>query len=132
MKRTVTAAVCTVVSLGLLAGCGGPRNSLNTGASVCFRSLTVAQDAVHHRGRLLGVRRVSASSYARQLPDAASVPSGQICLVAFRGDYHPADVVGTRSQASGRYAVVAVTTGRPVLLGTRILDDLPIRFRHTT
>ncbi|MGI9032508.1 MAG: hypothetical protein ACR2HY_02270 [Acidimicrobiales bacterium] len=130
MRRALVAIGMAAVLVW--AGCGGPRNSLNTATSVCFRSLVVAEDAVHHKGRLVGVRKVSAQTFARHVPDAPTVPKDDVCLVAFGGDYRPGDVAGTRAPTTGRYAVVAVTTGQPVLLGARVTDDLPIRFRHRT
>lgn len=131
-RALVTVAVVTVaVTMAMVAACAAPRNSLNTGASVCFRSLAVAEDAVHHKGRLVGVRRVSAESFARHVPEAPRLPDKEaVCLVAFRGDYREGDVVGAAVPRSGRYALVAVATGKPTLLGSRVTDHLPIRFGH--
>ena len=45
-------------------------------------------------------------------------------------NYRPGDVVNAQPPGPGRYAVVAVTTGNPVLLGAQVTDRLPLRFHH--
>jgi hypothetical protein len=127
------------VAVGLAAAalvgvtsCGGPRNSLNTDASVCFRSLAVASGAVHHKGKLVGVRRVSARVFRREMPETTAAGSAPVCLVAFQSDYQAGEVADAGPPAAGRYAVVAVATGTPTLLGARVTDRLPLRFRHRT
>ncbi len=126
-RATVAMAVGATV---VMAACGGPRNSLNTDASVCFRSLAVASNAVHHKGKLVGVRRVSARELAKQMPEATVAGRDPVCLVAFASDYRPGQVDHAQPPGPGRYAVVAVTTGTPTLLGARVTDRLPLRFRH--
>lgn len=126
----VRLAVAVAVAAAAMAACGGPRNSLNTDASVCFRSLAVASGAVHHKGKLVGVRRVSAHQFAMQMPDVIAPDHDPVCLVAYQSDYRPGDVTDAHPPVAGRYAVVAVTSGRPTLLGTRVTDRLPLRFRH--
>lgn len=131
--RWVGAVVAVAVAaMAILAGCGGPRSSLNTDASVCFRSLAVAGDAVHHKGKLVGVRRVSAREFAAHMPEAKDVGPHPVCVVAYQDDYRPGDVVGAQPAASGRFAVVGVTTGTPSLVGARVTDRLPFRFHHRT
>ncbi len=99
-------------------------------ASVCFRSLAVASDAVHQKGKLVGVRRVSAHELAEQMPNATAAGRDPVCLVAFKSDYRPGEVDHAQPPGPGRYAVVAVTTGAPTLLGAQVTDRLPLRFRH--
>ncbi|MFN2607618.1 MAG: hypothetical protein ABR511_06925 [Acidimicrobiales bacterium] len=132
MRRRAGLAAAVAAGALALAGCGGPRNSLNTASSVCFRSLAVAEDAVHHTGRIVGVRRVSAASFAQRVPGATTVPDEDVCLVAFSGAFTSGAVAGAVGPPAGHYAIVAVTSGRPTLLGTRLADELPLRFRHRT
>ncbi len=132
-RGRVTVAVGMAVAVAAMvavAACGGPRNSLNTDASVCFRSLAVASGAVHHKGKLVGVRRVSAHKFAAQMPEATVKGHDPVCLVAYQSDYRPGEVDGAPPPGAGRYAVVAVATGSPTLLGSRVTDRLPLRFRH--
>jgi len=124
------AAALVLGAVAVATACGGPRNSLNTDASVCFRALAVANGAVHHKGRLVGVRRVSARLLSREMPEASAAGSAPVCLVAFQSDYRAGEVDGTRPPVAGRYAVVAITTGTPTLLGARVTDRLPLRFHH--
>ena len=130
MWRRVGAATVGAMVLALtLTGCAGPRNSLNTSASVCFRTIPMATNAVGHRGRLIGVRRRSNGYVARRLPGPTTPPSaGPVCLVAFHGDYHAGEISGTHE--SGRYAIVAVAARSRHVLRVRVTNKLPLRFRH--
>ena len=117
-----------------LAGCGGARNTLGTSASVCFKALPGAIDATHKQGRLVGVRRIKASVLQSRLPEdhqLASVPPGdELCVFAFKGDYHPGEVTGAPPAASGPYAVIALTIRRPKEVAAFVLQRLPTRFAH--
>jgi len=130
VRVRVAVAVAAAAAAAVMAACGGPRSSLNTDASVCFRSLAVASGAVHHKGKLVGVRRVSAHAFAAQMPEVTLPNQDPVCLVAYQSDYRPGEVDDAPPPAAGRYAVVAVTTGTPTLLGARVSDRLPLRFRH--
>lgn len=130
-RALVVAVTATMAAVaGTLTACAGPRNSLNTDASVCFRSLAVASGAVQHKGRLVGVRRVSARQFTAQMPHTTARPRDPVCLVAYESDYRPGQVAAADPPGPGRYAVVAVTAGTPVLLGATVTDRLPLRFRH--
>jgi hypothetical protein len=128
MRRRLAAALAATTVV--LAGCGGPRNALNTSESVCFRSIVVAKDAVHHKGRLVGVHKIAGASLPRHMPGITVATRDEVCLVAFRGDYREGDVEAANPPGAGRYAVVAVTTGAPTLLGARLSDDIPFRTHH--
>ena len=62
MRWTVAAVALGVAMSVATAGCTAARNTLGTSASRCFRSLPAANDAVHDRGQLVGVRYVKAGS----------------------------------------------------------------------
>jgi len=88
-----------------------------------------ATNAVGHRGRLIGVRRRSNTFVAHRLPGMTTPPmSGPVCVVAFRGDYRAGEISGTH--ASGRYAIVAVAARSRRVVGVRVTNTLPLRFRH--
>src|SRR2546427_648819 len=100
-------------------------------AWACFRALPTAKAAVHHRGRLVGVRKVSRKTVLHALP-RADVPAGRdFCVVGFEGPYRAADVDRPAGgTATGRYAIVTVTTRGTTVLGTYLVDRLPLRLRH--
>ena len=130
MRRNAGTAAAGAVVLALtLAGCAGPRNSLNTSASVCFRTIPAATNAVGHRGHLIGVRRRSNAYVARRLPGVTTArTTGPVCLVAFHGDYRAGEISGTHG--SGRYAIVAVAARSRHVIRVRVTNTLPLRFRH--
>jgi len=125
-------AAAAALLAAAMTACGGPRNSLNTDASVCFRALAVANGAVHHKGKLVGVRRVSARRLSDEMPRVSAAGRAPVCLIAFQSDYRAGEVVDAQPPVAGRFAVVAVTSGTPTLLGARVTNRLPLRFHHRT
>ena len=131
MRRTLAAIAVTLTVLA--ASCAGARNSLGTDANSCFRALPPAKNAVHGKGRLLGVRRVSTAELRQRIPNdtrLTALPDQDLCVFAFQGTYDSTQVIGASGQATGPYAVVAVTTKRPALVGSIVTSRLPTRFAH--
>ncbi len=128
-RRPFRVAVAAV-ALAALAACGGPRNSLNTATSQCFRALPLARNTVSNRGKLVGVRSVVGTTLARQLPEAAPLGKQRLCVVAFRGPYGEGQVPRADPPGPGTYALVAVDRGGSTVLASFVVDDLPLRFRH--
>jgi hypothetical protein len=131
--RSAAATGAALAIAVLVAGCGGPRNTLGTAASPCYRALPGAIEAVHHKGHLVGVRRVKTSTLQKRLPgdqQLAAVRDRQLCVFAFSDDFRADDVTGATNQALGHYAVVALTLKNPRVVAAAIVDHLPTRFRH--
>jgi len=129
-RRLASAAIAGLL---VASACAGPRNSLGTAASSCFRALPGAKDAVHRKGTLVGVRRVDSGLLQQRLPHdptVATLPDRQLCVFAFKGNFEARDVPRADNRPQGRYAVVALTTRRPTLVAAFLLDELPTRFRH--
>jgi hypothetical protein len=130
----------SVVALGaaavLTAGagaCAGGRISLGTSAGVCFRALPPAESVVHEKGKLIGVRRVKAATLKARLPhDAtlATLPDQDLCVFAFNGAFLPGTVTGAQNTMVGHYAIIAVSTNNPAVVGAFVVDTLPTRFAH--
>ncbi|MDQ1391423.1 MAG: hypothetical protein QOF30_400 [Acidimicrobiaceae bacterium] len=117
---------------GATTACSG-RISLGTEASACFRDLPTARQAVHDKGKLVGVRRVSADTLRDRLPaDAtlATLPNQDLCVFAFSGTYDPGSVVGADATKTGHFAIVAVSAKHPEAVAAVVVDELPTRFRH--
>jgi len=114
----------------LLAGCGGPRNTLNTATSHCFRALPLARATVDQQGRLVGVRAVTATTLARRLPQAERLGHQRLCLVAFKGPYADGTIPRADPAGPGTYAIVAVDGRGQTVLASFVVDELPLRFRH--
>ena len=126
MRRALLAAAVAL----LLTSCASPHNALNTPASACFRGLPVARSAVGHQAKLIGVRRESRRDLAGAVPQAHAIRSRSMCLVAFRGPFASGQIPGANPPGPGTYAVVALDTEGSQVLGTFVLDELPIAFRH--
>ena len=129
-RRTIGAAAVALL-LAVPAGCAGPRNTLNTATSHCFRSLPLARTTVGQRGRLVGVRAVKAATLARRLPQVEHLGTQRLCVIAFRGPYAAGSVPLAEPPGPGAYAVVAVDERGATVLASAIVDDLPLRFRHS-
>jgi hypothetical protein len=131
--RTVLAMLAATVALTVVASCGGARNSLGTASSACFRALPPARDAVHRKGKLIGVRKINTRNLQKRLPAnarLAAVKSKELCAFAFRGTFEPADVPLATTPRSGSYAIVGVTIGSRSVVAAFIVDRLPTRFEH--
>jgi hypothetical protein len=134
MRRTGAAVVGLAIAIGIgAAGCAGGKNSLGTGASACFRALPAARGVVHDKGRLVGVRRVSADTLRSHFPGdtaMATLPDQELCVFAFDGTYEPGSVTGAPNTTSGHFAIVVVGSKQPTVVAAAVVDDLPTRFRH--
>jgi hypothetical protein len=124
------------VALGL-SGCAAARNELGTVDSDCYVTLPTAVNAVHHHGKLKGVRLVSVASLRTHAPvlyDAAldhGKRSGNVCLVAFAGTFLADEVSGPVGRRAGHIAVVELSYPEKRLLATMLLRHPPIPFGHT-
>jgi hypothetical protein len=119
-----------LVAFVLTAACGGPRSTLNTAGSRCFRAIPLARATVNAQGRLVGVRAVTATTLARKLPQAERLGDQRVCLVAFRGPYGSGAVPRADPAGPGDYAIVAVDRSGSTVVASFVVDDLPLRFRH--
>ena len=129
MRRRIR-LVAGAVALTALVACAAPRNAIGTRSSPCFRALPTAKAAVHHTGRLVGVRKVTRSTLLHALPQGDPPDGKDFCLVGFSGPYRSDSVDRPAVPSPGRYAVVAVTTRGTTALRTYLVDKLPIRLRH--
>jgi len=126
-RRIRSGAVAVVL---LVAGCAGPRNTLNTATSHCFRALPLARDTVHEQGKLVGVRAVRATRLTPRIPQAERLGAQRLCLVAFKGPYTVDAIPRSDPAGPGTYAIVAVDSRGSTVLASFVVNDLPLRFRH--
>ena len=123
-------ALAASAALIVLVGCAAPRNAIGTRSSACFRALPTAKAAVHHHGRLVGVRKVSRPTLLRAVPQSDPPDGRDFCVVGFSGPYRSQDVDRPSGPPSGHYAMVVVTTRGTAALRTYLADHLPLRLRH--
>ncbi len=128
MRRAALALALVVIG-AMATGCAAPRNTLGTSASPCFRALPTAEAAVHHQGRLIGVRRMSRER-VHDLFHAEPPPGKEFCLVGFSGPFRPEAVEHPAGTAAGKYAAVVVTLRGTTALQTFLVDRLPTHLRH--
>lgn len=126
-RRVVVTLMVGAIALG---ACAAPRQTLGTRNSPCFRSIPTAKAAVHHNGRLEGVRLVKRDTLLRDLPEAQLPPGKEFCLVAFSDDYRSDNVDHAVGAASAKYAVVVVNMRGTEVIQTFLVDRLPLRLRH--
>ena len=130
--RWATPAMVLVVAAGSY-GCAGARNTLGTGAGACFRALPPAETAIAKKGKLVGVRRISAAALRARLPNdptMQTLPDEDLCVFAFNGSYPPGSVHGATNTKGGTYAIIAVGYSHPTVAAAFVVDQLPTRFKH--
>lgn len=135
MRSNRMAALGLVIAVAAgAAGCAGKNNALGTNAGACFRAVPPAETAVHTKGKLDGVRRISSATLRARLrrdPTLSTLPTESLCVFAFRGTYPPGSVTGARNTTSGHYAIVAVGAQHPTVVAAFVVNTLPTRFQHT-
>ncbi len=121
----------------VFGGCTAARVGLGTTDESCYLSLPTAAKAVGGHGHLSGIRKYSLGSLKGIAPRlyqalAGDVPKGQsVCLAAYTGHFTSSEVTKPLGRASGKLAVAVVTSPHNEVLGTLILDKIPVRFQHT-
>ena len=132
--RVVVAAAALAASV--LTGCTSARSNQGTADESCYLALPTAQKAVGGKGHLAGVRKYSLSSLHGMAPRlyghlSHGMSSHQaICLAAYKGHFVSSEVEKPLGRESGTLAVAVVTTPGNKVLGTLILNRIPVRFQH--
>lgn len=137
----VALAVSMAVTAAGTGACGAGRNILGTNTSTCFLALPTAKRAVGNHGKLAGVRMIDIPKLGntpddrrvRDLLALMTVPLPRdVCLVAYTGSFTLAQVEQPTgllpSGGAARYAIAVVTSPEPELLGTFVVQQLPLTF----
>jgi hypothetical protein len=140
-RAPVALAVSVAVTAAGTGACGAGRNILGTNTSTCFLALPVAKQAVENRGKLAGVRLIDIPKLTnspddrrvRDLLALLTVPlTRDVCVVAYTGSFTLAHVEQPTgplpSGGAARYAIAVVTSPEPELLGTVVVERLPLTF----
>jgi len=145
-RRQLALAVSVAVMVAGTGGCGAGRNILGTNTGPCFMALPTARRAVEARGKLAGVRLVDiprltsapGDRAVRALLDLIAVPLPRdVCLVAYAGSFtlsqveQPTGLLLPGPGGAGQYAIAVVTAPTSVLLGTFVVQHLPLDFTRT-
>jgi hypothetical protein len=119
------------------AGCSSARVDLGTTDESCYLALPTASKAVGGHGHLAGIRKYriqDMKNVAPRLYDylADQAPKTQvICIAGYTGHFTQAMVEKPLGRPMGKLAVVVVTSPGNKVLGTLILEKIPVRFQHT-
>lgn len=129
-------AVAVMVMAAALGGCASVRNELGTANSDCYIAIPAAAGAVHHHGKLRGVRLVTVSSLrprssALYLAATTSKRASQVCLIAFGGRFTDGGVSHPIGNETGHVAVVELDYPSRRLLATLIVTRTPVPFGHS-
>jgi hypothetical protein len=128
-------ALLTVVLLA--TACTSARSNLGTSDSSCYVALPTASKAVGAHARLIGVHLFTRDELEKEAPKlqqqvASQLKAGEkVCVLAFSGHFTTASVSKGRGRSSGSVAVAVVANPTNRLLGTVILQRLPLRFAHS-
>jgi hypothetical protein len=132
--KPIVAIGIALVMAASAGACAGRTDNLGTVAGACFRAVPPAETAIHNKGKLAGVRRISSAALRARLTHDVSLstlPQESLCVFAFNGTYAPGSVTGARNTTTGHYAVVAVGAEHPDVVAAFVVNQLPTRFRHT-
>lgn len=136
--RAIGAWVAALALIGAgCAGCSSARVGLGTTDESCYLQLPTAAKAVGGHGHLEGVRKFNVSSVKEVAPRlydylADQVPKDQaVCLAAYSGHFTSSMVTKPLGRKAGKLAVAVVTSPHNEVLGTMILNRIPVRFQHT-
>ena len=135
-SRVALAGLALTLSATVLTGCTSARTNQGTADESCYLALPTAQKAVGGKGHLAGVRKVSLNTLRGMAPRlyghlSDDVPGHQaVCLAAYRGHFTQDEVQKPLGRQSGPLAVAVVTTPGNKVLGTLILNRIPVRFQH--
>ena len=119
------------------AGCSSARVGLGTTDESCYLALPTAHEAVGGHGHLEGIRKYrieDMKTVAPRLYDylADQAPKTQvICIAGYTGLFTESMVKKPIGRSEGKLAVVVVTSPGNKVLGTLILEKIPVRFQHT-
>jgi hypothetical protein len=106
--------------------------------SACYRAVPIGRDAVHDpHATLIGVHRISVDQVRRYLPTAiqdelTSENDSAVCAMAFKGTFDAGQVELAPATEEGRYALVLVSSHKPRLVASFVLDELPRQFGGRT
>ena len=136
-RRAAAIAAGLTLAASVCAGCSSARSNLGTVDESCYLQLPTAAKAVGPHAHLAGVRKFTVSSLKPFAPRMYQhlrgvVPKGQsVCLAAYTGHFTASSVQKPHGRFSGKLAVAVVTSPGDELLGTVILNRVPLRFQHT-
>jgi hypothetical protein len=119
----------------VLAGCSTVHESLGTSDGPCYLALPTATAAVGPKSHFDGVRLIKVHSlnvpHIQAVVKRAGLTSGQVCLVAFTGNFSSTSVSHPSGRASGRLAVVVLRYPDGQLISTVLFRRLPTHFHHS-
>jgi hypothetical protein len=127
----------SLLVVGLSAGCTSVRSNLGTSDSSCYLVLPAATHAVGSHSRLLGARLLTLADLRRQAPKMVTQlspkgpPTQSLCVLAFSGHFTSTGVSKPHGRPAGPVAIVVLTRPSNELLGTVILQRVPLRFSHS-
>jgi hypothetical protein len=137
LRRVGTWAGAVALAASVFAGCTSARSGLGTTDESCYLALPTASKAVGGHGHLTGIRKYRVADMKNLAPHLYDYLSDQaprnqvICLAGYTGLFSRAMVEKPIGRATGKLAVVVVTSPGNKVLGTLILKKLPVRFQHT-
>jgi hypothetical protein len=136
-RRVGVWACAALLGASVFAGCTSARSGLGTTDESCYLALPTASKAVGGHGHLTGIRKYRVADMKTLAPRlynylADQAPRSQvICLAGYTGNFSKTMVEKPIGRATGKLAVVVVTSPQNKVLGTLILKKLPVRFQHT-
>lgn len=131
--KTNVTLVVVAAALAVLPdlGCSSAPGVSNGSVSACYRAIPVGRRALHEKSaKLIGVHRIPVDQVRSHLPPGeqdqlAAENDTAVCEMSFRGDFKSGQVDMAAAGASGRYALVLVSSKKLHLVGSVVLQKLP-------
>jgi hypothetical protein len=137
MRRTGAFVAGLLLAGSVLVGCSAARTDVGTTDETCYLALPTAAHAVGPHAHFIGIRKytmVSLKGVAprlyRLLTKSAS-PKASVCIAGYMGHFTSSTVSKPLGRPSGTLAVAIIKWPSNDLVGTLILNKIPVRFQHT-
>ena len=137
VRRVGMWAGALVLGASAFAGCSSARVGLGTTDESCYLALPTATKAVGGHGHLSGIRKYRVADMKHLAPRLYDYLADQaaktqvICIAGYTGHFSNTTVEKPIGRPTGKLAVVVVTSPGNKVLGTLILEKIPVRFQHT-
>jgi hypothetical protein len=124
------------LAASLFTACSAAKSDVGTSNESCYQALPAATKAVGSHAHLAGIRKFSLGdlhSVAPRLYGAIAddlSPHQSLCVAGFTGHFTASMVSKPLGQPSGIVAVAVLTSPDNRLLGTLVLNHVPVQFSH--
>jgi hypothetical protein len=137
MRRGGAFVAGLLLAGSVLVGCSAARTDVGTTDETCYLALPTAAHAVGSHAHFVGIRKYTLASLKGVAPRlyryliVSTSPRASVCVAGYTGHFTSATVSKPLGRSSGTLAVAIIKWPSNDLVGTLILNKIPVRFQHT-